>query len=317
MEPLVSFIITDYNLPATLLKECINSVLAIALKPEEREIILIDDGSDVPSADRLGGRHDHITYIRQDNAGLSVARNTGMEHASGKYIQFVDGDDCLIKKGYDIIVSELRKDALRQEQTDILLFKESRTAVPGWNPAIALKLFRNTSGGKYLTKKNIRASACGYAFRKETLGNLRFVPGVYHEDEEFTPMLMSRAGRVTYTSAKAYYYRIRQNSITLTSKKEHIEKRFHDILQTILRLRLHSETGGGILNRRVHQLTMDYVYQAIKTAGSYDQLLLYTMPLHEQQLVPLSLHAYTAAYFIFALVSRSETGLKILFKLLG
>ncbi|MBR5930182.1 MAG: glycosyltransferase, partial [Prevotella sp.] len=45
--PLVSFIITYYNLPVDMLHECIESIMQLSLQPEEREIILIDDGSDI------------------------------------------------------------------------------------------------------------------------------------------------------------------------------------------------------------------------------------------------------------------------------
>ena len=45
--PLVSFIVTTYNLPTTLLCECLQSVLSLSLSKEEREIIVVDDGSEV------------------------------------------------------------------------------------------------------------------------------------------------------------------------------------------------------------------------------------------------------------------------------
>lgn len=45
--PLVSFIITTYNLPIQYLKECIDSILQLSLNAKEREIILVDDGSDI------------------------------------------------------------------------------------------------------------------------------------------------------------------------------------------------------------------------------------------------------------------------------
>ena len=45
-QPLVSFILTYYNLPVQMLCECIDSILALSLTPEEREIIVVDDGSD-------------------------------------------------------------------------------------------------------------------------------------------------------------------------------------------------------------------------------------------------------------------------------
>ena len=45
--PVVSFIVTTYNLPIDYIKECLDSILQLSLNPKEREIILIDDGSDI------------------------------------------------------------------------------------------------------------------------------------------------------------------------------------------------------------------------------------------------------------------------------
>ena len=49
----ISFIITTYNLPVELLLECLNSILQLTLRPEEREVIIIDDGSDLSPLEDL------------------------------------------------------------------------------------------------------------------------------------------------------------------------------------------------------------------------------------------------------------------------
>ena len=94
-QPLVSFIVTCYNLPHDMVKECLNSIINLSLRKAEREIILIDDGSDTDPLASLNDERNEIMYIRQKNGGLSSARNTGLRMATGKYIQFVDGDDRL------------------------------------------------------------------------------------------------------------------------------------------------------------------------------------------------------------------------------
>ena len=99
-EPLVSFIITSYNIPSHMIKECIGSLLKLSLSNEEREIILVDDGSDISVIYEITELRDELVYVRQRNKGLSVARNTGLMYASGRYIQFVDGDDRLLCRAY-------------------------------------------------------------------------------------------------------------------------------------------------------------------------------------------------------------------------
>ena len=63
--PLVSFIIACYNLPVKLLSGCIDSILALSLSSNEREIIVVDDGSDVSLMDDLMTYGDNIIYVRQ------------------------------------------------------------------------------------------------------------------------------------------------------------------------------------------------------------------------------------------------------------
>jgi glycosyltransferase involved in cell wall biosynthesis len=84
----ISFIITYHNEPLEMLTECVQHVLALPLYPGEREILLIDDGSVIPAPD-----FDGVSVVRQENQGLSAARNKGIELAQGEYIQFLDADD--------------------------------------------------------------------------------------------------------------------------------------------------------------------------------------------------------------------------------
>ena len=78
-KPLVSFILTYYNQPVQMLCECIDSILALSLRPFEREIIVVDDGSRVSPMNGLMQYGDEIIYVRQKNSGLSMARNKGIE----------------------------------------------------------------------------------------------------------------------------------------------------------------------------------------------------------------------------------------------
>ena len=94
-KPIISFILSYYNLPVEMLCSCIDSILAMELKPDEREIIIVDDGSPESPVNQLMKYGNEITYIRQRNQGLSEARNTGIQMANGEYLQFIDADDKL------------------------------------------------------------------------------------------------------------------------------------------------------------------------------------------------------------------------------
>ena len=94
---LFSMIVPVYNVKSYL-ETCINSML-LCRRDIRYEIILIDDGSTDGSGvicDQYAGKFDFIQVLHQRNQGLSVARNRGIELSAGKYLLFVDSDDCLV-----------------------------------------------------------------------------------------------------------------------------------------------------------------------------------------------------------------------------
>ena len=103
--PKVSVIIPTYNrLP--MLKEAVESVLSQDF--EDFELIVVDDGSTDGTADeitRYGGRVKLLQH--KENRGVSAARNSGILHAKGKYIGFLDSDDLWVKGKLKIQVAFL------------------------------------------------------------------------------------------------------------------------------------------------------------------------------------------------------------------
>ena len=88
----VSVIIPTYNY-GHFITDCINSVLNQSY--DDLEIIVVDDGSTDNTRDVLNPYTSKIKYIYQDNSGQSSARNNGLKHSTGEYIQFLDSDDML------------------------------------------------------------------------------------------------------------------------------------------------------------------------------------------------------------------------------
>jgi glycosyltransferase involved in cell wall biosynthesis len=86
----ISAVIPAYNSEATIAR-AIDSVLAQTRSADE--IIVVDDGSTDRTAEVIGSYGDKVILIRQENAGASVARNTGIEAATGEWIAFLDADD--------------------------------------------------------------------------------------------------------------------------------------------------------------------------------------------------------------------------------
>lgn len=306
--PLVTFIITYYNQPIPMFCECINSILALSLSADECEIIVVDDGSEVSPMNGLMQYGNNIIYVRQKNQGLSEARNTGIRMATGQYLQFVDADDHLIQKPYEHCLNIIRchKDvdmvvfdftSKRQEQTTF-------TDMP------------LQSGTQYMRNHNIHGTAWGYLFKRTTLSELRFTPGIWHEDEEFTPQLLIRAEQIYVTDAKAYYYNKRPGTITSATDDKSKTKRFEDIKGVLTRLSYLTDrvpqSDKPALQRRVAQLTMDYIYQVIVQHHSRKALDETLESLKAEGLFPLPDRDYSQKYKWFRKMSNTALGRTIL-----
>lgn len=294
----LSFIIPYYNEPIELLSECLSSVVECANElGDEMEMIVVDDGSEVDIENDLIMIDRRIKYIRQDNHGLSAARNAGMSMAQGEYLQFIDSDDALMPIYKELIST------LKTEKPDVLMFDFlRRKQTTDYRNLTRKDVLADCSGNEFLQKHNLRAAACMYMFRKIVCGDLRFHVGIYHEDELFTPQLLLRAQRVIVTDAKAYYYRIRNSSITTAVQTEKVEKRLDDTVFVLDKLR---NVNMKHLNRRISQLTMDYVYNLHTLKGRDESMRgLRMKELYKKKLMPLPLKTYTWKYFIFSLLSR-------------
>ena len=308
-KPIISFIISYYNLPVEMLCSCIDSILALELKPDEREIIIVDDGSPESPVNQLMKYGNEITYIRQRNQGLSEARNTGAQMATGEYLQFIDADDQLIKEAYEHCLQIAKK-----QKPEMVIFDFTNSA----SKSAKFEDQPSQSGSHYMRHNNIHGTACGYLFKRSILGDLRFTSGIFHEDEEFTPMLMLRAENVIVTSAKAYFYQQRADSITANPDNQ--QKRLDDLKAILHRLHIAADRmpidDKTALQRRVAQLTMDYIYQVIRQTRSRQKLESDIQDLTNIGLFPLPNQAYTTKYTWFRRMSASSVGRTMLFRII-
>src|SRR5438552_14718440 len=103
---LVSVIIPCYN-QADFLHQAIKSALAQTYS--HREILVVDDGSTENIAE-LTSSYPRVRYIRQENSGVSAARNTALTHSRGEYLVCLDADDRLLPDALDRWVNYLRDD---------------------------------------------------------------------------------------------------------------------------------------------------------------------------------------------------------------
>ncbi|MBQ9668668.1 MAG: glycosyltransferase [Prevotella sp.] len=311
-QTLISFIIPVYNVPAEMLRQCIESIRRLSLRENEREIIVVDDGSDNGTIEGINDLIDDITYVRQKNMGVSAARNRALTMAAGQFIQFVDGDDYLIQSAYEHVL-----DLLRYNSCDMVMFDFAKDLKDN----LTFEDSTPTSGSELMRHRNIHGSVWAYIFKKSILGSLRFTPGVaYGEDEEFTPQLLLRAESVCQTSAKAYFYRQRESSATGSNDVRRKLRRLQESQEVIVRLHNLAETlptaDRLAIQRRVAQLTMDYIYNVIIITGSRHYLDRKLQQLTRLGLFPLPDKDYTRKYSWFRIMTNSDLGLATLMKTL-
>lgn len=307
-QPLVTFVVCYYDLPMQMLCQCVDSILALSLQREEREIIVVDDGSDISPTNALMQYGEDIIYVRQKHSGLSAARNMGINMARGCYLQFVDGDDRLMTEPYNHCLDILRS----HEDADMVVFDFTSSTDVSTTYTDGPVL----SGTDFMRHHNIHGSACLYLFRQKTLSELRFTPGIFHEDEEFTPQLLLRAEHVYPTDAHAYYYCQRPNSITSTTDEQKVQKRLDDLHAITHRLYLLADrlplNDRLALRRRVAQLTMDYLYQIIMQTRSAQQLDTRIAMLRSEGLFPLPDEDYSQKYVWFRRMTSTALGRALL-----
>ena len=309
---LVSFIITYHDLTGSQIEECINSILGLSLRTEEREIIVIDDGSRQCLLSDIMDTADNIIYIRQPESGTASARNLGMRIATGRYIQFVDGSDKLISEAYDHCI-----DLARYENPDIVIFN-SGTSEKGRND---YEGETSTEGAQYLRHNKLEASPWGYLFAKRLLIDLNFNTTSYAAEDEFTTLLFLRAEKIFSTSAVAYFDRSKKLSAVDRSDKKAVIKRLDDAAAIICRLHdlcdaMPTEDRLA-LQRRVAELTMNYIINTIRWTRSGKQLTMRVENLEKLGLFPLPDRNYSKKYMLFNKMSRRSIVRKIVCKMLG
>jgi glycosyltransferase involved in cell wall biosynthesis len=103
-DPVVTLIVASHN-GEKFLAETLESAFAQSFDPFE--VVFVDDGSEDATPDIA--RSFPVRYLRQENLGLAAARNTGLEHASGEFIAFLDDDDILPPTKLDVQVRYLRE----------------------------------------------------------------------------------------------------------------------------------------------------------------------------------------------------------------
>ena len=227
----VSIIVPVYQVEKYI-RQCVDSILAQTFT--DFELILVDDGSKDKSGqicDEYAVLDQRVKVIHKENGGLSDARNCGMDQAVGNYFMFVDSDDYIAPTMLEYLYK-----ALMNKEADIAVcnflhfFEEDRKR--DFSTNIQSEVL---SGAEiFYSRKNERVYgiwtvAWNKLYKRETLGNVRFRFGKYHEDEFWANDIYQMDIKVVTIPECLYYYRQRDNSIM---GRKNIKRDF-DILEAL------------------------------------------------------------------------------------
>lgn len=218
--PIYSVVIPVYN-AEKYLESCLNSVL-IQDSPSDYEIILVNDGSKDGSpqiCDRYAQTVPSVKVIHQTNQGVSVARNSGITAASGRYILFLDADDY-----WDVHFLQ-SLDRVILQNPDMIefgyrIFCENDVQPPVLPIIEASAITGITYFEAHKTRNRMPVASCwSAAFRRQFLldNNICFPAGVsYGEDFDFHMQCLKAAKSVVSLPEALYWYRMNEQSVTHT-----------------------------------------------------------------------------------------------------
>lgn len=204
----LSIVVPVYNV-VKYIDKCLYSI--ISLYRDGMEVILVDDGSTDGSeskCDEYQLKHEWIKVIHQKNGGLSVARNTGIENARGKYIWFVDSDDYISETSINDIYIAMEKD-------NDLIIGEYESFYPDGKRIIP-EVAKTKSDldilpyQYFMALGSVSYAAVKFIVKREIIikNKLWFEEKIYHEDEDWTPRVLCNTTNLILLDRVIYHYRV-------------------------------------------------------------------------------------------------------------
>lgn len=203
---MISVIVPVYNVEKYI-RRCIDSICNQTYR--NLEIILVDDGSTDLSGeicDEYEKKDSRIRVIHQSNQGLSGARNTGLDNANGDYIAFVDSDDYIHYRMFEVLIRNINKTEADVSVASMQYVSEN--GIPsGILPEEKMQIYEGDSILSRMWQDNVRTVVVwNKLYKRFIFNNLRFQMGRYHEDTFIIHRILVQCKRIVYSSLELYYY---------------------------------------------------------------------------------------------------------------
>lgn len=220
---MISIIVTVYNIEQYL-PICIESIFNQTYK--DLEIILVDDGSTDNSGKLCDGytREDtRCIVIHQSNKGVSEARNTGLNYATGEYISFIDGDDYIHPQMFEILYEALQKgdydfsmitfkQVEKYKKEDFIVTANNSNTLIVNRSSLMKRLYNVNDSILKWSEVNFQV-VWNKLYRKNLINDLRFRQ-TGTEDTEFNNKVYIKTNSAILVNVPLYYWVQRPSSIT-------------------------------------------------------------------------------------------------------
>lgn len=220
----LGIVIPVYNVEKYL-KECLDSVVKQTVPFDE--VILINDGSSDGSlqiCEKYCKVYSYFQLVNQKNQGLGAARNHGMSLLKSDYFIFLDSDDYICLRTVELIKRKLNNQDILFYASEI---HEGIEGITHLNPYIRKEFLCNQvmSGLDFFNQsfpESHIVSACMAVYRRDFLEkcNIKFLEGVYYEDECFYIKTIIYAKRIESITQRLYVRRFRSGSITMNGMSQ-------------------------------------------------------------------------------------------------
>lgn len=243
----ISIIIPMYGVEKYL-RRCLDSVVNQTFT--DWQAICVDDGSPDGSgeiAEEYAARDSRFVVIHKKNGGLSDARNTGMKHATGEYVMFLDSDDFIHPQTMEIAYTMAQRDKsdmvsytydriYRPRLMVRHMLKMNTDNVAPWGIKRKYSIYKiksrvtndifeyATESAHNVGKKNRRwlvkhCQVWKHLYRRELIADIPFIKGILFEDFPWWSAVMLKNPRVTIVNLPLYYYIPNFGGIVLSAKQ--------------------------------------------------------------------------------------------------
>ena len=209
----VSIVVPIYNVEKFLVR-CIDSIVNQTYS--NLEIILVDDQSpDNCGAicDDYARKDDRIKVIHQENKGLSGARNSGIDIATGDYIAFIDSDDFIASDYVETLLDTLIKTGADIVQCYYQRFNNEDECKTTDNSNVVIKEYSSLEYLKNHNRSNVM-TACNKLYKIALFSKIRYPLGKIHEDLATTYKVIDISNKVAVIDKILYYYYDNYESIS-------------------------------------------------------------------------------------------------------